>query len=105
MFCLLIFLSLFSAYSTKYQFPERDPQISVETFNTFANKEGNMKTINANELMEFAMLNPLKDLDFAQGILQSLDENRDGELQYSEFVNLPKKHLLAIYNRNFNPQK
>ncbi|XP_073464712.1 protein S100-A1-like isoform X3 [Aquarana catesbeiana] len=76
MFCLLIFLSLFYAYSTKVIFLEKNIKSLAEEFNKIAKKEGNTKTLNVNELKENLKLNPIKELD----------ENGDGEVDFQEFV-------------------
>ncbi|XP_073464693.1 uncharacterized protein [Aquarana catesbeiana] len=80
MFCLLIFLSLFSAYSTKVIFLEKNIKSLAEEFNKIANKEGNTKTLNVNELKEYLKLNPIKgqeDLYFVLKTFEFLDKNQD----------------------------
>ncbi|XP_073464702.1 protein S100-A1-like [Aquarana catesbeiana] len=89
MFCLLIFLSLFYAYSTKVIFLEKNIKSLAEEFNKIANKEGNTKTLNVNELKENLKLNPIKeqkDATSVDRILKELDENGDGEVDFQEFV-------------------
>ncbi|XP_077319979.1 protein S100-G-like isoform X3 [Lithobates pipiens] len=103
--CLLIFLSLFSAYSTKSSI-----QRLVEGFTSIAKREGNTETMNVNELKEYLKLNTPETLkgqdpDFVQRTFQSLDENRDGELEYGELSRFQMEYIVAAYHRKYRPQK
>ncbi|XP_073464713.1 uncharacterized protein [Aquarana catesbeiana] len=85
MFCLLIFLSLFYAYSTKVIFLEKNIKSLAEEFNKIAKKEGNTKTLNVNELKENLKLNPIKELD----------ENGVGAVDFQESAIFVASVLLA----------
>ncbi|XP_077319978.1 protein S100-A13-like isoform X2 [Lithobates pipiens] len=110
--CLLIFLSLFSAYSTKTDNPclQSSIQRLVEGFTSIAKREGNTETMNVNELKEYLKLNTPETLkgqdpDFVQRTFQSLDENRDGELEYGELSRFQMEYIVAAYHRKYRPQK
>lgn len=104
MFCLLIFLSLFSAYSTKVMFPEMDLQSLADELNKIANKEENTKPLNA-KVNYLNTPETLKSRDLDLIILEFMDENGDGILQYSEFVKFQIQHMNAAYNQKHKPQK
>ncbi|XP_073464748.1 protein S100-A1-like [Aquarana catesbeiana] len=79
-------------------------QSFAEGFRSIAKKEGNMETMNVKELEEYLKLNTPETLkgqdpDFVQKTFESLDENRDGELEYGEFVRLQTEFMIAAYNR------
>ncbi|XP_064210515.1 protein S100-A10b [Anguilla rostrata] len=73
---------------------ERAMEMLISVFHRYAAKEGNSNSLNRAELktlMESELsgfLKSQKDPDAVGSIMKSLDDNRDGEVDFKEFVSL-----------------
>ncbi|XP_044128135.1 protein S100-B-like [Bufo gargarizans] len=77
----------------------------VDTYNRFAGMEGSPLTMNTQEFREYLKYDiPVyiesKDPQIVEKTLASLDEDKDGELSYKEFLQFQMQYIVSKYNTN-----
>ncbi|XP_040268794.1 protein S100-A11-like [Bufo bufo] len=77
----------------------------VDTYKRFATMEGNPLTMTSQEFREYLKYDiptyiESKDPDIVEKTLASLDEDKDGELSYKEFIQFQIQYIVSKYNTN-----
>ncbi|XP_075700903.1 protein S100-G-like [Rhinoderma darwinii] len=91
-----------TSQKTKTTWLKRIIQDLVNTYNKFAEMEGDPRTMNCQEFTEYLKVDipgylEGKDPDMVEKMLVALDKDKDGELNYGEFFSFQAQYMVARY--------